>query len=109
MICCSMFMLMRLSNQKIGMNEHKAFVTMIDRSDISDKVIIIADRGYESFNNIAHCQEKSWYYIIRSKESYGIKYTTPDTDTFDIDTIITLTRRQTKETTTLIQKKSRKI
>ena len=77
---------------KIGMNEHKAFVIMIDRSDISDKVIIIADRGYESFNNIAHCQEKSWYYIIRSKESYGIKYTTPDTDTFDLDTIITLTR-----------------
>lgn len=89
---------------KIGMNEHKALVTMIDRSDISDKVIIIADRGYESFNNIAHCQEKGWYYIIRSKESYGIKYTTPDTDTFDIDTIITLTRRQTKETKALIQK-----
>lgn len=43
---------------KIGMNEYKALVTMIDRSDISNKVIFIADRGYESFNNIAHCQEK---------------------------------------------------
>lgn len=89
---------------KIGMNEHRALVTMIDRSDISDKVIIIADRGYESFNNIAHCQEKGWYYVIRSKESYGIKYTTPATDTFDIDTTITLTRRQTKETRSLMQK-----
>ena len=39
---------------KIGMNEHKALVNMIDRSDISDKVIVIADRGYESFCNIAH-------------------------------------------------------
>lgn len=58
------------------MNEHKALVNMIDRSDISDKVIVIADRGYESFNNIAHFQKKGWHYIIRSKESYGIKYTT---------------------------------
>lgn len=47
---------------------------------------------------------KGWNYIIRSKESYGIKYTTPSTDTFDIDTTITLTRRQTKETKALIQK-----
>lgn len=89
---------------KVGMNEHKALVGMIDQSDISNKVILIADRGYESFNNIAHCQEKGWNYVIRSKESYGIKYTTPDTDTFDIDTVITLTRRQTKETSSLIQK-----
>lgn len=82
---------------KIGMNEHKALVNMIDQSNISDKVIVIADRGYESFNNIAHFQEKGWHYIIRSKESYGIKYATPDTDTFDVDTTITLTRRQIKE------------
>ena len=40
------------------MNEHKALVSMIDDSAISDKVILIADRGYESFNNIAHYQEK---------------------------------------------------
>ncbi len=41
------------------MNEHKALVSMIDDSAISDKVILIANRGYESFNNIAHCQEKT--------------------------------------------------
>lgn len=44
---------------KIGMNEHKALVSMVDNSSISDKVILIADRGYELFNNIAHCQEKN--------------------------------------------------
>ena len=59
------------------MNEHKALVSMIDDSAISDKVILITDRGYESFNNIAHCQEKNWNYIIRSKESYGIKFEAP--------------------------------
>ena len=40
---------------KIGINEHKALVNMIDRSEISNKIFVIADRGYESFNNIAHC------------------------------------------------------
>ncbi|MCI6676368.1 MAG: hypothetical protein MSG78_05635, partial [Clostridiales bacterium] len=63
----------------------------------------IPSRVLHTANNIAHCQEKGWNYIIRSKESYGIKYTTPSTDTFDIDTTITLTRRQTKETRALIQ------
>lgn len=68
------------------------------------KVILIADRGYESFNNIAHCQEKNWNYIIRSKESYGIKFDTPPSETFDIDQLITLTRRQTKQTKEFIKK-----
>lgn len=66
-------------------------------------MIIIADRGYESYNNIAHCQEKKWNYIIRSKESYGIKYKIPDKKTFDIDTLFTLTRRKTKDTMSLIK------
>ena len=30
---------------KIGMNEHKALVSMIDYSSLSDKTILIADRG----------------------------------------------------------------
>jgi len=63
---------------KKGMNEHKALVSMIEKSEATGSVIVIADRGYESFNNIAHFQEKNWNYIIRSKESYGIKYENPD-------------------------------
>ena len=88
---------------KKGMNEHKALVSMIEESEIPGNVIVIADRGYESFNNIAHFQEKNWNYIIRSKESYGIKYEIPDEDEFDIETNITLTRRKTKDTMALIQ------
>ena len=41
---------------KRGMNEHKALISMVDQSNIQGKVIVIADRGYESFNNIAHFQ-----------------------------------------------------
>lgn len=69
---------------KIDMNEHKALISMIDDSSISDRVILIADRGYESFNNIAHCQKKNWNYIIHSKEFYGIQFDTPPSETFDI-------------------------
>lgn len=89
---------------KRGMNEHKALASMVDQSNVPGKVIVIADRGYESFNNIAHFQEKHWNYIIRSKESYGIKINFPTDKEFDIETIITLTRRQTKETKELMKK-----
>lgn len=85
---------------KRGMNEHKALVSMIGESEIPGNVIVIADRGYESFNNIAHFQEKNWNYIIRSKET---KYELTDSDEFDKETIITLTRRKTKDTMALIQ------
>ena len=62
------------------------------------------DRGYESFNNIAHLQEKKWNYIIRAKESYGMisNLQLPNSEEFDVDTILTLTRRQTKETLALL-------
>lgn len=63
------------------------------------------DRGYESFNNMAHFQEKQWNYIIRAKESYGIisRLPIPDEAEYDLDLTITLTRRQTKETLALIK------
>lgn len=89
---------------KKGMNEHKALVSMIDRSNIPGKVIVLMDRGYESFNNIAHLQEKKWNYIIRAKESYGMisNLQLPNSEEFDVDTTLTLTRRQTKETLALL-------
>lgn len=36
--------------------------------------------------NLAHFQENNWNYILRSKESYVIKYEIPDNDEFDIET-----------------------
>ena len=55
------------------MNEHKALISMIDCSNIPGKVIVLMDRGYESFNNIAHLQEKKGNFIIRAKESGPVK------------------------------------
>ncbi len=93
-----------LMQGKKGMNEHKALVSMIDRSTIPGKVILLGDRGYESFNNIAHCQEKNWNFVIRAKESYGMisNLPLPNTDEYDVNITLTLTRRQTKDTLALL-------
>ena len=80
------------------MNENKAFVEMVDRSWL-DNVLVMADRGYESFNNIAHAPEKGWYFLFRAKESYGISdgLALPETESFDVPIDLHLTRKQTNE------------
>ena len=83
-------------------NEHKAFVTMIDRDDLSIPTIYIADRGYESYNNIAHVMEKGQKFLIRVKDvvRFGIvsKLPLPDIEEFDVSVSVELTRSQTKDT-----------
>ena len=50
-----------------------AFISMVDKSKIQ-KALVIADRGYESYNNMAHIQEKGWSFLIRVKDGRtGIK------------------------------------
>ena len=43
---------------------------MIDRSKINS-AIILADRGYESYNTLAHAQEKGWKFLFRVKDGIG--------------------------------------
>lgn len=49
-------------------NENRALTDMVDRSCITDNVIIIADRGFESYNIFAHIEKKNWNYVIRVKD-----------------------------------------
>lgn len=62
---------------------------MTDRSGISGDVIVIADRGYESYNVFAHIEQKGWKYAIRVKDimSNGIlsAIKLPDKDEFDVN------------------------
>ena len=87
---------------KKKLHERKALNTMIDRYSYDIPSIIIADRGYESFNVFAHCMRKNIHFLIRMKDvsSNGIlsAYDLPSEEEFDtyIETI--LTRRHTKET-----------
>jgi hypothetical protein len=52
-------------------DEFRALTNMVDRSDI-ENALLLADRGYESYNNLAHMQEKGWKYLIRIKNNTGI-------------------------------------
>lgn len=47
-------------------DEHKALQELVDYSEIT-KALVIADRDYESFNSMAHIQEKGWFFLIRVK------------------------------------------
>jgi hypothetical protein len=76
-------------------NECSAMVDMIDRSNIEEPVLVIADRGYESYNIFAHAAEKGWKYLIRVKDvnSNGIASTLglPTSDAFDTTVTLDLT------------------
>ena len=87
-------------------NENKALVQMVDRSCIADPVILLADRGYESYNNLAHMERKGWNYLIRLRDSHGImdSYSFPKEDEFDIPVHIILTRKQTNTVKQMIKK-----
>lgn len=82
-------------------NENKALCEMIDCSEITDKVILLADRYYESYNNMAHAQSKGWNYLFRIKDTRGIMraVTVPDKDEFDIEFNLLFTRVRSKKTT----------
>jgi len=82
-------------------NEYRAMTEMIDRSRLKGKTIIMADRGYESYNIFAHAEKKGWNYLIRVKDkgSNGMVsgYQLPKQDEFDISVSTILTRKQTNE------------
>lgn len=82
-------------------NEYNALIDMVDRSKAAKKAIIIADRGYESYNVFAHIEQKGWKYVIRVKdvESTGIASSLKlaDKDEIDQKVNLVLTRKQTNE------------
>lgn len=90
-----------LVQRKKKLHERAALNTMIDRYADPVPAILMADRGYESFNAFAHLIRKGMKFVIRMKDinSNGIlsAYDLPDSE-FDTYIKTTLTRRHTKET-----------
>lgn len=82
-------------------NEKSAFVEMINRLTIVDPALIMADRGYEYYNAIAHIERKMMKYLIRIKDigSNGMLsgYQVPNQGEFDVDISKLFTRRNTNE------------
>lgn len=91
-------------------NERSALCAMVDRSEL-ENVLLIADRGYEGFNLMAHIQEKGWKYLIRIRDvasSRGIAsgLDLPDEKEFDLFVDLSLTTKQTKEVKLLCQSRN---
>jgi len=82
-------------------NERNTLCSMVDRSSIKN-VLLIADRGYEGFNLMAHIQEKHWKFLIRVQDvlhSRGIAagLALPDEDEFDLPITLSLTTKSSNE------------
>ena len=79
-------------------NEHKALVAMAKRACYDVPTLFIADRGYESYNNMAHIQNLGAYFLFRIKDrtSGGIArgIALPQQDEFDVYLSLLLTRKQ---------------
>lgn len=93
---CNRIYVDALIQPRMFANEHSALTDMVNRSRILDKVILIADRGYECYNNFAHIESKGWNYVIRVKDvdSNGIiaSLVLPKSGSFDVPVTRILTR-----------------
>lgn len=98
---CNRLYLDALIQPKRKTNECRALTDMVDRSDLGGKVIIVADRAFESYNVFAHIGRKGWNYAIRVRDRDGkgilSGLSLPPEDTFDCQFDLILTRKQTKE------------
>ena len=92
-------------------NERSALCAMVDCSPMKN-VLLIADRGYEGFNLMAHIQEKHWHFLIRIQDvlhSRGIAagLHLPDKDEFDIPINLSLTTKSTNQVKQLCQDRNK--
>ena len=88
-------------------NEVRSLCRMVDRSPIQ-QAIVLADRGYESYNLMAHIQEKGWKFLIRIREKKGMAsgFELPDTAEFDRPVYLSITKQQTKAAKELCKDKN---
>ena len=86
-------------------NENKMLVEMVDRSNIQDPVIVIADRNFECWDTITQLQQKGWNYVIRIREHKGFVsgLDLPDKEEFDMQINLSLTRKQSKAAKELLK------
>ena len=93
--------------KRLKMNENSSLVKMIERNNYSAPTVLIADRNYESYNTMAHIQEKGQFFLFRAKDinSTGIvrSFDLPDNEEFDLPIEVNLTRRKTKDVLELLK------
>lgn len=65
---------------RLKANERNALHIMLERQPFNPKTIIIADRGYEQYDLLAHIEQLKMFYVIRVKDnkSGGMVKENPD-------------------------------
>lgn len=84
-------------------NENKALCEMVDRYTLNGPSLFIADRGYPTFNTLAHIQNAGQFFLIRAKTPFGKSsplkgIAFPEKDEFDIEHHYILRRRRVRKT-----------
>lgn len=80
-------------------NESSAMIEMVKKLTTNQKTIIMADRGYETYNIFANVQERGLFYLIRIKDtskkgSISGSLSLPVSCEFDEEIELILTRKQ---------------
>lgn len=92
------------------MNETDSLVRIVERTYYTSPSIFLTDRNYESYNTMAHIQEKGQFFLCRAKDvkSTGIvkSFDLPDDEEFDFPIEVKLTRRRTKQVFELLKDKN---
>lgn len=84
-------------------NEFQAFCDIVDRHEIlpNTQNVFIGDRGYCSYNNMAHVINNGQLFLFRTKDihSKGLigGFDFPDDESFDITVKVTLVRSNSKK------------
>lgn len=84
-------------------NEFRAFCDMVDRYQAKPgrKAVFIGDKGYCSYNNMAHVINKGQYFLFRAKDIHSKGMTSdfdyPQEESFDITVKVTLVRSSSKK------------
>jgi len=92
-------------------DECRSLADMVDRSSVKQPAIIIADRAYESYNVLAHIQEKGWFFLIRVKDvgqrgGFVTGLDLPSSDEFDHNIPLSLTRKATNQVKQLCKQRN---
>lgn len=81
--------------------EKDSFIKMVQRHDNSNKIIYIADRGYESYNVMAHIYDQNQFFLIRIKDfsigGIAQMFPKPTQDEFDQSVTRVFTRHSHKK------------
>ncbi len=90
-------------------NENKLLVEMAERLDPATPTIIVADRNYECYDTMAKLEKNGLKYLIRAKEHKGIAsgLDLPDTDEFDMQVDLHLTRKKNISTIPLLKDRNK--